>query len=658
MILHEVNLENFMPYFGKQDVDLRTSQDKPVILIKGENNRGKSSLFAAIRWALYGRVYDRGSDLVKDSSLLNDIAWTQGSDTFSVNLVLEHNGHEYTINRSCKVSKDGTGAKGSSKQKVFLQRNSTFVDHDEIERVVNEILDERISIFFLCDNEQLANYENLVKDDNAASIELKEAIENILGVPALIGVRDSLRQISSDAFREIRKSEDSNEEASKIEKEMAAQTQTGNNARAQLAQAERKFQDSKSERDKISKLLQGFEAAATLIGTEKELIRETESSQIEIVNLREEIQQAVKESWWFPISKIVEGKIEETQSQTTLAATRQSELSEKSQRLNSLKASSESGICAECHQSLPSEIHEKHLISINILEKEIEELSKPLIPSLESLLDESKKLSRFRTPSKASVLQVSERRLRILLSDARKRGQRLEEISRELASVDTEEVQRLNIKRSALEKELGVIGLVIKQEQAKISESESEMVRLQTAYSRVQRQSDVSEISIEHAVASHLSSVFERAVQGFRESTKMEVERTASEIFSNLVSDNAFSRLRINENYGLRLVDDDGQTFDYRGAGVEQVVALSLILALGRKAVRSGSLVLDTPFARLDETHRRKICNWLPKECEQVVLLIQSGENSSNLIEEALGDHISKEYSIIIGENKKISYIR
>ena len=251
-----------MPYFGKQDVDLRTSQDKPVILIKGENNRGKSSLFAAIRWALYGRVYDRGSDLVKDSSLLNDIAWTQGSDTFSVNLVLEHNGHEYTINRSCKVSKDGTGAKGSSKQKVFLQRNSTFVDHDEIERVVNEILDERISIFFLCDNEQLANYENLVKDDNAASIELKEAIENILGVPALIGVRDSLRQISSDAFREIRKSEDSNEEASKIEKEMAAQTQTGNNARAQLAQAERKFQDSKSERDKISKLLQGFEAAA------------------------------------------------------------------------------------------------------------------------------------------------------------------------------------------------------------------------------------------------------------------------------------------------------------------------------------------------------------------------------------------------------------
>ena len=658
MILHEVNLENFMPYFGKQDVDLRTSKAKPIILVKGENNRGKSSLFAAIRWALYGRVYDRGSQLVKDSALLNDFAWGQDVDTFSVNLVLEHDGHEYTINRSCKVSKDATGAKGGSKQKVFLQKNSTFVDHEEIDTVINEILDERISIFFLCDNEQLANYENLVKDDTAAFIEIKEAIENILGVPALLAVRDSLRQISADAFKEIRKSEDSNEEASKIEKDMAAQTQINNKSRAELAQAERKFQDSKREKDKINNLLQGFEAAAALIGTEKELIRETESSLIEIANLREDIQQAVKESWWFPISKIVESKIEETQSQTSLAATRQSELSEKAQKLSSLKTSSESGICAECNQPLPDPIHERHLISIGILEKEIEELSKPLIPSLESLLDESKKLSRFRTPSKASVLQVSERRLRILLSEARKRGQRLEEISKELASVDKDEVQQLNIKRSAIEKELGVIGLVIKLEQAKISESENEMVRLQTAYSRVQRQGDVSEISVEHAVSSHLSSVFERAVQGFRESTKMEVERTASEIFSNLVSDNAFSRLRINENYGLRLVDDEGQTFDYRSAGIEQIVALSLIFALGRKAVRSGSLVLDTPFARLDEIHRQKICNWLPKECEQVVLLIQSGENSSNLIEESLGDHISKEYSIVMGENKKISYIR
>lgn len=658
MILHELSLENFMPYFGKQEVDLRTSKTKPIVLIKGENNRGKSSLFAAIRWALYGRVYDRGSDLVKDSALLNDFAWDQNVDTFSVNLVLEHDGHEYTINRSCKVSKDGSGGKSSAKQKIFLQKDSNFIDHEEIQRVINEILDEKISIFFLCDNEQLANYENLVKDDTAAFIEIKEAIENILGVPALLAVRDALRQISADAFKEIRKSEDSNEEATKIERDMAEQTQINNKSRAEIDQAEGKFRESKKEKDRINKLLEGYESAAALIGTERELIRETESSIIEMANLREEIQQAVRESWWFPISKIVENKIEETQVRTSLAATRQSELSEKGQRLNSLKASTESGICDECKQSLPSPIHEMHVVAIGVLEKEIEELSKPLIPSLESLLDESKKLSRFRTPVKASVLQVSERRLRILLSDARKRGQRLEEISKELASVDKDEVQRLNVKRSSIEKEIGVIGLVIKQEQAKISESESEINRLQTAYSRVQRKGDVSETSIEHAVSSHLSSVFERAVQGFRESTKIEVEKTASEIFSNLVSDNAFSRLRINENYGLRLVDDQGQTFGHRSAGIEQVVALSLIFALGRKAVRSGTLVLDTPFARLDEIHRQKICAWLPKECEQVVLLIQSGENSSNSIENALGEQISKEYSIVMGENKKISYIR
>ena len=59
MYLERIVMTDFMPYIGEQSVDFSVSDDRPVILIRGENNRGKSSLFAAIRWCLYGKVLGR-----------------------------------------------------------------------------------------------------------------------------------------------------------------------------------------------------------------------------------------------------------------------------------------------------------------------------------------------------------------------------------------------------------------------------------------------------------------------------------------------------------------------------------------------------------------------------------------------------------------------
>ena len=56
MKIKSITLENFGPYYGIQHVDLSTDAVAPVVLIYGENMRGKTSLLRAIRWALYGKV--------------------------------------------------------------------------------------------------------------------------------------------------------------------------------------------------------------------------------------------------------------------------------------------------------------------------------------------------------------------------------------------------------------------------------------------------------------------------------------------------------------------------------------------------------------------------------------------------------------------------
>ena len=55
-------------------------------------------------------------------------------------------------------------------------------------------------------------------------------------------------------------------------------------------------------------------------------------------------------------------------------------------------------------------------------------------------------------------------------------------------------------------------------------------------------------------------------------------------------------------------------------------MTMSLIGALSRCAVEEGPIVMDTPFARLDTGHRRRILQWTSTLGSQVVLFVQSGE--------------------------------
>src|SRR5437879_1793160 len=49
-----LGLRNFGPYREITDLDLATNPDAPIVVIHGENTLGKTSLFRALRWCLYG----------------------------------------------------------------------------------------------------------------------------------------------------------------------------------------------------------------------------------------------------------------------------------------------------------------------------------------------------------------------------------------------------------------------------------------------------------------------------------------------------------------------------------------------------------------------------------------------------------------------------
>jgi DNA sulfur modification protein DndD len=657
MYLEKIVMTDFMPYIGTQEVDFSVTPGAPIILIEGENNRGKSSLFTAIRWCLYGRALDRSSKTVQDQFLLNDNAFDLGRESFEVQLSFSNNNDNYLLTRTCTVKRDTKGKRSGSTVRTFLHRNRDAISTEDIPRYINEVLDESISMFFLADMEILKNYETLVEDDSKAAIEVKSAIEDILGIPSLISVRDALKEIVDDTYKEIQKKKRENSEKSELEQKIAEQTSKKSNAKTQYETASASMAEKKREQDELTSKLAKIADASELIEREKTLIEKNENDLKSIDKLRKEIQVALHESWWAPVSTQVELKVNQTQDQTKLASQRHQSLSEKKFKLTSLENSLVTNKCSECQQDLPIPSREETKSTIEALQAEIIEMSKPLIPSLESLVDESRRLSLFSMPRKAEVIRSLERQIRILQNDAPKRRQEIKEISIALQGVNKDEVKNLELQRQNKDREIGAVAMLIRSESTKLANAEKELTVLNRKFLDAPKSAGDMEISTEMAIASSLQEIMEDTVSRFRIEMKKTVEKNATEIFASLGSENVFKQLQINENYGLRLVDNKGQVFDHKSAGTAQVIAISLILALAKSAARSNALVLDTPFARLDDTHRDNVLKLLSRDSKQSILLIQSGEKISKEIEPEFRKHVSRTYRISIGTDPKESTI-
>ena len=157
-----------------------------------------------------------------------------------------------------------------------------------------------------------------------------------------------------------------------------------------------------------------------------------------------------------------------------------------------------------------------------------------------------------------------------------------------------------------------------------ITDNESDLSGIQRELAKVPGMDPRTNLQV--AATTALADTFDKSIEGFRADLRRRVEKVASVIFRSLTTEPDYARLRINEQYGLEIIDTQERVITERSAGAEQIVALALVGALNLCAVREGPIVIDTPFARLDRGHRRNILKVLPGLGEQVVLLVQSGE--------------------------------
>jgi DNA sulfur modification protein DndD len=647
MKILKLTLSNFGPYFGTQSLDLDVSDNAPIILVYGENERGKTSLLRAIRWCLYGEVLNQGGTLMDEREFANYDARDRKEpfDVF-VEIEFEDQGVKSILKRWMKVKEsdlEEIRIETLSKGVDLRPNNGNPVAEKDIPEQISRMLHKDISDFFLFDGETLTRFEQRLRSADTSAALVRTSIEKVLGLPALQLLSRDIETLASEANKEVQRVAKKSAENEKVLKDIDATSIGIHNKQNDLVELRRigkQLEDEKIELEKQLAMIDSIKDAYH----ERKSIRDTKSDlQRDISEIRDQIKGRISESWWAPAMPMLKEKAAAIDSM--LAGNNQllSEINDLQRKKLELQVQISTKKCSSCQQVVnDSQIHNAQREILEI-EKKLESLPTP-ISNLDDIAFTKRQLLEFLEDGGV------EERLRELDQDVLKRELRIDELSNKERAL-TEVLSGNTLDIAALESQYQRANDFIRESEREVEKKEYELTELKSQLRTLQNSlnretTESNPVKQEAALLSSLEEALKDSLEGFRKSMREKVGEEASDIFTKLTTEPDYNGLTITGKYYLEIVDSQKRIITRRSAGAEQIVAMSLIGALVRCAVRQGPVIMDTPFGRLDTGHRRRILEWAPTIGTQVMLFVQSGEFDRERDLKFLGNKVGREYRI------------
>lgn len=626
MKLHNLTAQNFMPYKGELELTFPQDEQRNVMIVLGDNMRGKTSILNAIRWAFYGEAVGRHSRPIPLQEIVNKDATLADDWRVEVHVKFDANGSTYDLRR---VAERRPLVAAPSKPEDFtrlihLTRDGSAVFGDQVEAEIGLIAPKQVSRFFLFDGELLQEYETLLIEGSQQGEQIKGAIEQVLGVPALTKGRVDIQTILKRAQKR------QNADLKQIEGlEIKAERHEGLTRKIDaidrdLNDLNTKLKKVREERSALEEELEAAEsvisAKATLdanLREQKDVIAECDKKEAERLDL-------ISDAWKDLIDarlQITRDRLERRREEAMDSIKKRSSLT---QKISDLKQLLDTRECPTCEQDLSDERRSQIGEVLGKVETQLESIEDSSV-ALADVSGQLKALSKIRGINAKDRLQQVEKDLQGYQVRLTQIENNIERLRDEISEYDTAEIQRKRVLQNEKFREEGRLQRDIQDQNIERKKLDDELAVSQKAIegwtmARTQRS------TIKVSLCSDLERVFSNSIERLRDKLRERVEKLANDAFKRMTTQKSYQGLEINENYGLQIVDASGRHVAVRSAGAEQIVALSLIDGLNRTGRAAGPVIMDTPFGRLDLRHRDNILSYLPSVTSQFVLLVHSGE--------------------------------
>ena len=190
----KLTLCGFGPYAGSQELDFSALGNGGLYLITGDTGAGKTTIFDAITFALFGEA--SGND--RDASMLRSKYAAPGDPTF-VELTFSHGGKEYTVRRNPdyqRTKKSGTGTTRQSADAVLtLPDGDTVTKLKEVNLKIREIIGLNREQFSQVAMISQGDFRKLLLADTA---QRQKIFRDIFGTGLYVKLQEQLKSTATD----------------------------------------------------------------------------------------------------------------------------------------------------------------------------------------------------------------------------------------------------------------------------------------------------------------------------------------------------------------------------------------------------------------------------------------------------------------------------
>ncbi|RYI24245.1 hypothetical protein EVU97_00535 [Dermacoccus sp. 147Ba] len=637
MRYRNLTVENFLVFKGVQQLSIPDKDG--VVVLYGRNGKGKTSLLNAFRWAWTGDVRKRSTRPLPIEDITNSVALEEANGSpvrCRVRLEFEVDGSEWDLTRTL------TNTGGEYSQEIILRKDSVALSTADAERQVAELMPREIEQFFLFDGELLDQYEKLLDDDSTAGATLRDAIERILGLPILEHAAQDAALVGENASKEIARAAKQNSKTEQLGKALETEQQRLSTFRKNYEQEDEKAKKLEAESRELEQQLAEQEGKLQIKALRDEARNNLHQAENELVEAKERFQALLADSWQAVLVEPIEARIEQDQKELDALEETLDELRFAATLARLHKASGDT--CPACEAQLGAD-------NRSALEAHLKVIESGELDSTEDQATELKaNLKHLRASGqghslRAEIKTVEDSYLK-LLQQIEDHREDIDNYDDKLKGQDdslSELVQRAkNVETRLLKARETYTAERDRYTQAKENVAKlDEKIRKQGGAG----QADQS-VYDRQQLAENVTKLYEQAIVTYRDQLKESIQQQATELFVAMRSEQDFVKLTINESYGLRILDKNGEPVKHRSAGYEHLVALSLLGGLQASSPISGPLIMDSPFGRLDEHHVDDVVTNLDKLTSQVFLLVTERELPRDKARELLRGRMLAEYEL------------
>ncbi|NMC85962.1 MAG: AAA family ATPase [Anaerolineaceae bacterium] len=648
MKLERITLENFRQYFSKQRLEFSRDPQKNVTVINGVNGAGKTSMFLAINWCLYGKSVENVKVIDNVGELMSKEAVRRSAPTelirTMVEITFQHNGSRYMVRRSIQGIKQDVNMVSLYEPDEFIMMeirpDGQAKKVDNPVGTMNAILSVNVREYFLFDGEKI---DNFAKPESARQV--KDAIYLVLKLEILERARRHLESLAQEYRREL-KGLSSGELRKLIDKDEKLRNEIERHGDRKV-EIEQQIELAKRKINEIEQKLRSSPNVNSLQQQRDRLEYDLKLRQGELDELIIRIRDFAANAYFIICRPAIDQAISILESKR-------------------IKGEIPSNIRQQFIKDLLDQMTCICGRPVNDGSPEHQKLLGLLTSSLpavleDDVLDTSALLKSFGEQIKVrqSNLDVTMKQ-KISIDDVIKSLRaELDDVGRQLKGSPQEEIQGLENQRQNFLADIESYKMEIGSITTKVDQLEKEISKLENEIAKARKEEKQAILVAEKFdLAQRSADAIANMYQTFADDMREKIKVKTREIFKCLIwKESHFKDIELGPDYNLEVIDRYGlQARPELSAGERQVLSLSFITAMSRVSEEEAPLVMDTPFGRLSSKHRNSITEYLPRLADQLILFV-TDEELRDQARENLTPRIGAEYYLVFNPDTSCTSI-